>query len=70
MMNPGSERNIISICLKNPGMIIEVESHELFAEHFAVPAHKYIYMSILYLFSKKQSPSPMAILEVLTDKKC
>lgn len=45
-----------------------MEEYELFPEHFAVPAHKFIYMSILYLYSKKQPPSPMAILEVLTDK--
>lgn len=68
-MTPGSERNLISICLKNPNKIIDVENHEVFPEHFAVPAHKYIYMSILYLFSKKQKPTPLAILEVLQDNK-
>lgn len=60
---------MISICLKNPERIIDCENEELFPEHFAIDAHRYIYMAILYLFSKKIKPSPIAIFEVITDKK-
>lgn len=64
MFNPGSERNLLSICLKNTDKIIDVEAQEIFAEHFGVPGHKYIFMAIMYLYSKKIKPTPMAIVEV------
>lgn len=69
MVNPTSERNIISICLKDNDNIIRVESNEIYPEHFGIDANKYIYMAMTYLFSKKQSPTPMAIQEVLSEKK-
>lgn len=59
---------MISICLKNPEKIIEVESAEIFAEHFSVPGHKYIFMAMVYLYSKKITPTPMAIIEVLSSE--
>ena len=68
-MNAGSERNIISICLKNQDKILECENEGLYPEHFIVDANKYVYMAIVYLFSKKVKPTPMAIYEVLTDPK-
>lgn len=55
----------MSICLKNSDKIIDVESAEIFAEHFSIPGHKYIFMAIMYLYSKKLKPTPMAIVEVL-----
>lgn len=67
VFNPGSERNLIAICLKNSDKIIDVESAEIFAEHFGVPGHKYIYMAIMYLYSKQIKPTPMAIMEVLSN---
>ena len=69
VFNPGSERNLISICLKNSDKIIDVESEEIFAEHFGVPGHKFIFMAIMYLYSKKVKPTPMAIVEVLNNDK-
>ncbi len=69
VFNPGSERNLLAICLKNSDKMIDVESAEIFAEHFGVPGHKYIYMAMLYLYSKKIRPTPMAILEVLNNDK-
>lgn len=68
VFNPGSERNIISICLKESDKIIEVESENIFAEHFSVPGHKYLYMAMMYLYSKKIKPTAMALLEVLSDQ--
>lgn len=65
MFNAGSERNLISICLKNPDRLIDVDTACIYAEHFAVPGHKYIYMSMLYLYKKNIQPTPMSILEVL-----
>jgi replicative DNA helicase len=69
VLNPGSERNLISICLKNEDKIMDVEGAEIFAEHFGVPAHKYVFMAMMYLFSKKIKPTPMAIMEVLSNDK-
>ena len=67
MFNPGSERNLISICLKNSDKIVDVESSEIFAEHFGVPGHKYIFMAMMYLYSKQIKPTPMSIVEVLSN---
>lgn len=58
---------MISICLKNTDKIIDVESAEIFAEHFGVPGHKFIFMSMMYLYSKKIKPTPMSIMEVLNN---
>jgi replicative DNA helicase len=56
---------LISICLRENDRIIDVESADVFPEHFGVPAHKYIFMAMLYLYSKTVKPEPMAIMEVL-----
>ena len=68
MFNPGSERNLISICLKETDKIVDVETAEIFAEHFGVPGHKFIYMAMMYLYSKKIKPTPVAIMEVLNNE--
>lgn len=65
-LNPGSERNLISICLKNNDKLIDVESSEVFAEHFSVPGHKYVFMAMMYLYSKNIKPTPMTVMEVLS----
>ena len=69
MVSPTSERNIISICLRNNDSIIDVEGNGLYPEHFGVKANRYIYQAMVYLYSKQQSPTPMAISEVLADAK-
>lgn len=68
IINPGSERNILSICLKNQNRIVDCEMEGLEPHHFLVPAHQYIYMSIAYLTSRNTKPTPMAIVETMTDK--
>ena len=55
--------------MKNQEKIIEVESNEIFAEHFGVDGHKYIFMAMMYLYSKKMKPTPMAIMEVVNGEK-
>ncbi len=60
---------MISICLKNPDKIIDVESSDIFAEHFGVPGHKYIFIAMMYLYSKQIKPTPIAITEVLNSEK-
>lgn len=52
--------------MKDSDRIIEVEGQDVYAEHFAVPGHKFVYMAMLYLFSKQIKPTPMAIMEVLS----
>jgi len=69
VFNPGSERNLLAICLKESDRIIDVETAEIFAEHFSVPGHKYLFMAIMYLFSKKINPTPMSVMEVLSNDK-
>lgn len=67
VFNPGSERNLLSICLKDNEKIIDVES-QIYAEHFGVPGHKYIFMAMMYLYSKRIKPTPLAIAEVLNNE--
>jgi len=59
----------LAICLKETDKIIDVETAEISAEHFLVPGHKYIFMAMMYLYSKKIKPTPMAIMEVLSNDK-
>ncbi len=47
--------------------IVEVEAEEVIPEYFSVPAHKYIFMAIMYLYSKNIKPTPMSIIEVLSN---
>lgn len=68
ILNPVSERNVISICLGNPDKIIEVENCELYPDHFGIDANRFVFMAMLYLYSKKMKPEPMAIYEVLSDQ--
>lgn len=55
--------------MKESDRIFDVEHAGLFAEHFGVPANRYIFMSMAYLKSKKVEPSPMAIMEVVPSGK-
>lgn len=68
MLNPGSERNIISICLKDQSKLLDLENEHIILDHFSVPAHKYIYTAMTYLASKQIKPTPMALIEVLTSE--
>lgn len=63
--NPGSERNLISICLKDNEKIVELENHNLFPEHLVVPGHSMVLMTMIYLQSKGIKAEPMSIMEVL-----
>lgn len=65
---PGSERAILSICLKNPEKIVECDEEGLSDFHFGVDAHRYIYVAMQYLYSKKQTPNAISITEVITSK--
>ncbi len=49
--------------------IIELKEMDVSGEMFLIEANRYIYYSIDYLFSKQQEPSPIAIMEVLKDKR-
>ena len=64
-LNPGSERNLISICLKDNEKIIEVENKGIFPEHLQVQGHRSILMAMTYLQSKQQKADAMSIIEVL-----
>lgn len=55
--------------MRNSEKIVDVETAEVFAEHFGVPGHKYIFMAMMYLYSKRLKPTPMAIMEVLNGEK-
>lgn len=67
--NPTSERSLISLCLNNADLLIDVENNEVFSQHFTIPAHRHIFTSMMYLYSKGIKPSPLSIIEVITDKK-
>ena len=66
--NPTCERSLISICLNNSDLLIDVEDNEICSQHFIIPAHRYIFTSMMYLYSKGIKPSPLAILEAITSK--
>lgn len=46
--------------------INELEGKEVSAEHFSTEGHKYIFIAMMYLYSKKVKPTPLTILEVIT----
>lgn len=68
VINPNSERNLISICLKNSDSLYDIEGKEVYPEHFGIDGHRYVYSAMLYLKSKDTKPTPMAIMEVLSGK--
>ena len=41
----------------------------MFSQHFTIPAHRHIFTSMMYLYSKGMKPSALSIVEVITDKK-
>lgn len=67
--NPTSERSLISLCLNNADLLIDVENNEVYSQHFTIPAHRHIFTAMMYLYSKGIKPSPIAIMQVITDKK-
>ena len=67
--NPTSERSILSLCLNDADLLVEVENNEVFSQHFTIPAHRHIFTAMMYLYSKGIKPSPLSIMEVITDKK-
>ena len=67
--NPTSERSLLSLCLNNPDLLVEVEGNEVFSQHFTIPAHRHMFTAMMYLYSKGIKPSAISIIEVITDKK-
>ena len=67
--NPTSERSLISLCLNNADLFVDVENNEVYSQHFTIPAHRHIFTAMMYLYSKGIKPSPLSIMEVITDKK-
>lgn len=67
IVKPNVERNILAICLQKPEKILEAKE-EIEGKMFLIEANRYIYYSIEYLFAKNQTPTPIAIIEVLKDK--
>ena len=67
--NPTSERSLLSLCLNNADLLVEVEGAEVFSQHFTIPAHRHIFTAMMYLYSKGITPTPISIIEVITDKK-
>ncbi|WP_341274672.1 replicative DNA helicase [Bacillus thuringiensis] len=65
----GSERALIGICLNKPDQLILASGSGLKPEHFAVDAHKYIYMAMSYLVEQGNEPDPISITQVFTDEK-
>lgn len=68
MLNPGSERSIISICLKDPTNLLKCEELGLEPHHFSIEANAYIYMAIAYLFNRQVGVTPVALNEVIVEE--
>lgn len=69
IISAGSERGALSILLKNIDKMIDVEDAGLFAGHFGIPIHKYIFLAMSYLYSKHIPITPLSLYEVLPDEK-
>lgn len=67
--NPTSERSLICLCLNYPDLLIEVESNEVYSQHFTIPAHRHIFTAMTYLYSKGMKPTPISIIQIIVDKK-
>lgn len=65
----GSERAVLTLCMKNPKKIVECVAKGLEPKMFAVEAHKYIFMAIQYLTSNEKSVDPVAIMNVFSSEK-
>ncbi|PEZ47014.1 hypothetical protein CN367_11630 [Priestia megaterium] len=65
----GSERALISICLNKADQITTAINHKLTPDMFAVDGHKYIFMSMMYLYDKGEQLDPISIMSVYTDEK-
>lgn len=48
---------------------MDVEGEEVHYGHFGIEGHKYIYMAMTYLHSKRMQATPFSIMEVLPDDK-
>lgn len=67
--NPSAERNILGLCLKDPDLLVEVESQEVLPQHFGINQHRNIFTAMMYLYSRGMKPSALSIMEVIVDKK-
>lgn len=65
MLNPGSERNLISICLKDNDKLVELENNGLYVEHLQVPGHRAMLMTMNYLQAKGVKADAMSVMEFL-----
>ena len=68
IVKPNVERTLLSICLQEPNKLIEAKDQDINGAMFLIEANRYIYYAIDYLYSKGQTPTPLAIMEVLKDK--
>lgn len=66
---PGAERGILSIVLHDRDKIIECETQNLYADHFSVPGHQYLYSAICYLSGNPevQNIDSLLIYNTVTD---
>ncbi|HSQ90187.1 DnaB-like helicase C-terminal domain-containing protein [Romboutsia sp.] len=65
---PSVERSILAICMQNTDEILNVETNEVFAEHFTIDGNRYIYNTMLYLYNKGAKPTSTTIMEVITNE--
>lgn len=54
--------------MQNPEKMIDVKGQEIKGDMFLIEANKYIFYAIDYLFSKRQDPTPITVVEVLKDR--
>lgn len=69
IINPSVERSILAICMQNPDKVVDVETNEVYTEHFGVEGNRIVFNAILYLYSKSAKPTPVTIMEIITDKR-
>lgn len=69
LVSPGSERAILTICLKNNDKLLEVDTIGVEAKHFGIDANRFIFIAMQYLYTKQQTPTAISIKEVITSEK-
>lgn len=65
---PSVERQILAICMQHEDKILDVETNEVFTEHFSIDANRYIFNAMLYLYSKGAKPSSTTIMDIIINE--
>lgn len=64
---PNVERSLLAMAIKGPDVFIQIKEQDVTYDMFLIEANGYIFQAIEYLYSKKQEPTPIALMEIIVD---